>query len=255
VRIDGFTLVAQIFNFVLLVFLLKRFLYRPVLNAMLRREAAIHNQEEEARKQQEEAAEAAKAMAAEKASWEAVRNARMREIDAEIEAYRKERSQEAQAAVWKQRTEWMSALRQQQEGFLEELGDRVVKESRQIVRQILRDLADVSLETQVVRGFLRHLLDVSEDLRGALLAYVTREPEPLLRLETGFPLSEAQKREMAVTIGGWIGRPIRIDFQENPSLDLNLEFQIGEQKIAWGVSAYLEPLQKEGQALLSRGLG
>ena len=40
-QVDVFTLIAQIVNFLILVYLLKRFLYRPVLDAMDRREADI----------------------------------------------------------------------------------------------------------------------------------------------------------------------------------------------------------------------
>ena len=40
--VDWITVSAQIVNFLILVWLLKRFLYRPVLNAMNRREQRIH---------------------------------------------------------------------------------------------------------------------------------------------------------------------------------------------------------------------
>ncbi|HUS95178.1 MAG TPA: ATPase, partial [Hyphomicrobiaceae bacterium] len=40
-RIDWFTVIAQLFNFLILVWLLKRFLYKPILNALDAREKRI----------------------------------------------------------------------------------------------------------------------------------------------------------------------------------------------------------------------
>jgi F-type H+-transporting ATPase subunit b len=251
---DGFTLAAQLFNFVLLVFLLKRFLYRPVLDALARREATLCDQQAETQRQREAADAAAQAMAAERASFEAAREARLREIDAELEAYRSVRSREAQDAVRQLRIEWTNALRRQQEEFLEDLGEVVVEETRRIVRRILYDLSDVHLEGQVVRGFLKQIMSVPQDLRGGLLAYVKEGETPVLILESGFPLSEAQQRDVTASIGGWIGRAAPIEFIESPALGLSIEFRIGEKKLSWGVNAYLEPLLREGKERLARGL-
>jgi len=38
--IDWFTVVAQVINFLILVWLMKRFLYKPILNAIAAREAS-----------------------------------------------------------------------------------------------------------------------------------------------------------------------------------------------------------------------
>ena len=59
--IDWFTVIAQVVNFLILVWLLKRFLYRPILNAIDAREKRIaakiadaDAKEAEAQKQREE---------------------------------------------------------------------------------------------------------------------------------------------------------------------------------------------------------
>lgn len=53
--IDWFTVVAQIINFLILVFLLKHFLYGRIINAMDQREARITSRLEEAETQRKEA--------------------------------------------------------------------------------------------------------------------------------------------------------------------------------------------------------
>src|ERR1700712_3358626 len=54
-KINWFTVIAQVINFLILVWLLKRFLYKPVLNAIDEREKNIVARLEEAKAQKAEA--------------------------------------------------------------------------------------------------------------------------------------------------------------------------------------------------------
>ena len=54
--IDWFTVISQIINFLILIFLLKRFLYRPILKAIDAREERITNELQAAELQKSEAA-------------------------------------------------------------------------------------------------------------------------------------------------------------------------------------------------------
>ena len=45
--IDWFTIVAEIINFLILLWLLKRFFYKPILNALDKREASMIGREQE----------------------------------------------------------------------------------------------------------------------------------------------------------------------------------------------------------------
>ena len=53
--IDWFTVIAQLINFLILIYLLKRFLYKPILNAIDARELRIANELDDAKKKQEQA--------------------------------------------------------------------------------------------------------------------------------------------------------------------------------------------------------
>ena len=58
-QIDWLTVAAQIVNFLVLIWLLQRFLYRPITNAMARREARIEERLSDARTRRKEAEEEA----------------------------------------------------------------------------------------------------------------------------------------------------------------------------------------------------
>jgi len=54
-QINWFTVIAQIINFFILVWLLKRFLYKPILKAIDEREKKIASQLEDANAKEEKA--------------------------------------------------------------------------------------------------------------------------------------------------------------------------------------------------------
>jgi F-type H+-transporting ATPase subunit b len=54
-HIDGFTVIAQIINFLVLVWLLKRFLYGPITQAMAARQQKIAAALDDARRKVEQA--------------------------------------------------------------------------------------------------------------------------------------------------------------------------------------------------------
>ena len=58
--INWFTVAAQVVNFLILLYLLKRFLYRPILGAMEERERRIASAMEEATKAEEAARQKAR---------------------------------------------------------------------------------------------------------------------------------------------------------------------------------------------------
>jgi len=60
-QIDWITVVAQIVNFLVLVWLLQRFLYGPITRAMKNREKRIENRLTEARQERNEAEDEAEA--------------------------------------------------------------------------------------------------------------------------------------------------------------------------------------------------
>ena len=69
-QIDWLTVAAQIVNFLVLVWLLQRFLYKPITNAMRRREERIEERLSEAKSARTEAEEEAEALRRKKAELE-----------------------------------------------------------------------------------------------------------------------------------------------------------------------------------------
>ena len=107
--IDWFTIIAQIINFVVLLLLLRRFLYRPILNAMQERERKVAERLESAKQERVHAEE-------ERARYESL-NEELRqhteqkkhEAEEEVAAWRKENLQQARQDVDNAKQSWQKA--------------------------------------------------------------------------------------------------------------------------------------------------
>lgn len=241
--IDWFTVGAQLLNFLILVCLMKRFLYQPVLDAIAAREqkiaAALADTaatQAEAKKQQDEfrhknetfdeqragllqqARDAAKAeserlLAGARAAADAASAARTKALLADAQHLRTEITRHTQDQVF------------------------------DISRRVLSDLAAVSLEQRACEVFIQRLKSADGEALAAWGAALkaTSDGEPAL-LRSAFELPAAQRTAMRNALAESFGQPIAMKFETAPELVCGIELSAQGQKLAWSISEYLGAL-------------
>src|SRR5690606_7086881 len=116
--VDPFTVVAQLVNLALLIWLLTRFLYGPVTRAMEAREARVREEVEGARRLRAEAEAEGERYRAKLADFEAERESLLSDAHAELDRVRQEQIREIRAEAKMLRERWSHALEQEKEAFL-----------------------------------------------------------------------------------------------------------------------------------------
>lgn len=252
-QIDWFTFSAQIFNFVLLVYLLKRFLYRPVLNAIEQREAHIRARLEEARDTEEEAAAEKERYRALQEDLEQTRSAVLQEAEEEAAQRRRELTDKVTSEVQAVREDWRESLRRQREAFLEEMSRRMSRDVFGLVERVVEELTDSSLEDRMIDVFLSHLATSDDRHRERFREAADAEEE--VRIRSSFPMTTAQRSRMEEALAKWIHpSDPDLEWEEDPELSLGIEIRAGDRKIAWSVDDYLDVLQTETAAYLEAEL-
>lgn len=247
--IDPFVVVAQLINFGLLVWLLRRFLYGPIKRAMEEREARVLAETEEARRLHAEAVAEGQRYRALLSGFEAEREARISEIHLEVDELRKARIQEVRADVHAQRERWHNTLEQEKEAFLRELRLRVGQESLAAMRRAFTELADEELEGRMIDRFLERLraLDPADHQR--LIASAAAGGEGFL-LTTGFPLAEDLKDDLCRQISTALDANISVQFQTDVRTVSGVEIRAGGLKVSWTIDEYLHSLEQSVRDLL-----
>lgn len=247
--IDWFTIVAQVLNFLILVWLMKRFLYKPVLHAIDEREKGIAAKLADA---------AALELKAQKDGVELKRknqefdNQRSELLLAAISAAQGERTRlfdEARRAGSALRLKQAKAQSEETQTLLEAIGDQAQKELVAISRKILGDLADTTLEASMVEVFLRRLRALEGSEKAALGVSTSSGP---LVVRTGLAISAALQDSIQSALGElFAGQPIR--FEAAPELVCGIEMSASGHKVAWSVADYLTSLEQGIKGLLEKG--
>lgn len=240
--VDPFTVFAQIVNFALLVWLLRRFLYGPVTRAMEAREARVREEMEAAKRLRAEAAAEGERYRALLAAFEAEREARLREVRAEADALRQELLRKARVEAKALRQRWSHALEQEKEAFLRALRAQVGKGSVEVIRNALKELADVDLEARLVDRFVARVRDMDEQERDRLVA-AAQEDRGALRFRTAFPLDDVHREAIASLMRDIIALDSHPDFEVDTDLLAGIELRVGGLKVGWTLDDYLFALE------------
>jgi F-type H+-transporting ATPase subunit b len=243
VLIDWFTIVAQIINFLILLFLLRRFLYRPILNAMDERERVITLRQREAQELKQVAEKEGEEYRRLTADLHARREGLFSQAEAEAEEQRKNMLRQARVEVDHLQASWYRAIEQEKEALLHELSLNAGRQTLAIARRALEDLADRELEEQIVEVFLRRLKDLESGQKQQMTGPAGK-PHDNLRVRSSFPLSPEQTARVEHAVRDYLGYSRSLEFEADSDLVCGIELRSTGHKISWSLSSYLDELQE-----------
>jgi F-type H+-transporting ATPase subunit b len=247
--IDWFTVIAQVINFLILVWLLKRFLYQPILDAIDAREKRIAAKIADADAKESEAKKQREAYQQKNELFDQQRNAQMNEV---LEAAKVQRAKLLDAA--RQESEDLrgrleQALRNEQHSLNEELSRRAREEVFAIVRKTLSDLAGTSLEQRMTEIFLDRLRELNTEQMTELKSAFKKSSDALL-VRTAFKLPAQQRAAIETVIAEIFDKQKPLEFIVVPDLVSGIEISSGGRKIAWSIADYMGSLAKSVDDLL-----
>lgn len=247
--IDWFTVIAQIVNFLILVWLLKRFLYKPILNAIDTREKKIAKELADADLKKTEAGKERDEFQRKNEEFDQQRAALMDKVTQEAQAERQRLLDEAREAADTLSAKRHEALLSDAHNLNQELSQRTRQEVFAIARKALTDLAASSLEERMAGVFIRRLHELDEQAKKNLGEAFKSASAPAL-LRSAFDLPEAQRTAIQNALNETFSAPIPLRFETAPELISGIELTTNGQKIAWSISDYLAALGKSVEELL-----
>lgn len=242
--IDWFTVVAQIINFLILVLLLRRFLYGPIIRAMDQREARLAKEHQAAQDAKAEAEAAAADYQNQRDELAARREELLRQAQDEAEARRHELIKEVRRTVDQQRERWEESLANEQVAFLQDLRRKASHATLELSRRALRDLADQELGEGMAAAFARQLAQTSTENWERLL-----QSAPLT-LASAHPLEKASQDRIRDLVTKQ-DADAELRFEVEPELGSGMELRSPTHKISWTLAGYLDELEEE----FARALG
>jgi F-type H+-transporting ATPase subunit b len=240
VLIDWFTVGAQAVNFLILIAILKRFLYGPIIKAMDERERKIADRLREAEQIRLQAAALSRDLEHEREALQATREEYIEKAKTEVLAWREKAMQEAQQEIEQQRLTWQENIHGEQETFKRQLKQRIGQQVFHAAAKVLRDLADAELEAKLTESFLL-------TLEKEPTTFFTEHAEKPARIEfrSGFAIDAALRDRIRNVMKQTFTATTEVDFATHADLGFGIQLVVGDGKIDWNMNRYLQEMEDD----------
>lgn len=241
--IDWFTMVAQAVNFLILVWLLKRFLYKPILHAIDAREKRIAGELADAAAKKTEAQKEREEFRHKNEEFDLQRAALLNRAMDEANAERQRLLDEARQAADALSTKRQDTLRDEAHQLNHAISRRTQQEVFAIARKALTDLATTNLEERLSAVFIRRLREMDSKEKAGLAEALQTASDPAL-VRSAFDLPAEQRAAIQLALNETFSGEIHVRFETVPDLVSGIELTANGHKVAWSIADYLASLEK-----------
>ncbi len=241
--IDWYTVIFQIINFLILVFLLRRFLYGPIVKAMEARRDEIIQREQDAEAKSSEAEERIRLYEEKREDLQRREDEIVEEAREKAEKERLRLLESSRSEVEETRERWLQELQRQQESFMQQLKLKIGRQASLVARRCLENLADAELEKMIFAVFTGKLEELPADERKRFAQ--AAEKGEAVSVRSSFAPSKDMLAQLEKALKKAAGKAVKLKQKEDPSLICGVELEAGGHLVAWSIDHYLNGGEKE----------
>ena len=250
--INWFTVIAQAINFLILVWLLKRFLYKPILHAIDEREKGIAAQLAQAEARVAEAQKERDDFQHKNEAFDKERSALLKKATDDANAQRQRLLDEVRKDADALRAKRQDALRTEQRNLSQDIIRLTQKQVFAITRKTLLDLAGTGLEERIGDVFVQRVRALTGEAKEQL-ATAFKTSNHMVSVHSAFDLPAAQKGAIEKAVKETFAPDAQVQFETAPELVSGIELSSGGHKVAWSIADYLDDAGKERRRTSAQG--
>lgn len=244
---DWSTFTLEIVNFLVLVWLLKRFLYRPVMSMVERRRQEVQKTLRDADAARSAAERLKRDYEARGAQWEQELAQRRRQLDGVLEAERQKRLRELDAAIAAERSRRETIEARERQAHELALQNRAAAQAGRFAAHLLARLGGPELDRGLGDVLVEDLGALPPERRPPLSEALAAAKTVTITSAHALDSSVRQRVEQALfTLAG---KPLTFRYAEDPRLVAGLRIGAG----AWELEASLEGELKAFSELAAHG--
>ena len=209
------TFALQAVNFLILVWLLRRFLFKPISAIVARRKEEIARAMTEASAEKQNALNLQRDLQAQRAGIEAELQKAIEEQRAQLTAERVKMVEQARAEVDEIRNRAATQLSEERAAAAQELFARTIELAVNLAERLVRELALPSIEHAFLTRVLGYLDHLTSQEQSALVARLGANP---LVVTTAHPLDAREEAEWREQLGKRLGVAVAMKFNSDPAL-------------------------------------
>jgi F-type H+-transporting ATPase subunit b len=244
-----FTIVAQAVNFLILVWLLKRFLYKPILQAIDAREKGIATQLAAAVAKEAEAQKKCDDLQHKNEVFDQERAALLTKATDEAKAEGQRLLDQARKDADALRAKRQAALQTEQQHLDQEIIRWTQTQVFAIARKALADLSGTSLEERMADVFVDRVRALEGEAKEQLTT-AFKTSNHTVSVHSAFDLPPTQQGAIESAVKETFAPDAHVQFETAPDLVSGIELSTNGHKIAWSIADYLSTLEKSAGELV-----
>ena len=247
--IDWFTVGAQVVNFVILVWLMKHFLYKPILNAIDAREKRIASELADANAKKAEAEKERADFENKNKAFDDQRSALLSKATGDAKDEGAQLLDKARKDADSLRDTQAATLQNDHAKMRSQITRMATEEVFGIARKALSDLATVSLEERMGEVFTRRVHQMNGKDKELLAAALKASSEPAV-VRSAFAMPAEQQAAIQNAFNETFSAVVRIRFETTKEAICGIELSANGQKVGWSIATYISALDEKIGALL-----
>lgn len=241
------TFILEIVNFLVLVWLLKRFLYRPVLDVIARRRAGIEKTLADAETRHAEAERLRAHYEGRLADWDREQQQARATMTQDVENERARRRADLREELERIRETARVAEQRRRVDAERRLEETALAQGARFAARLLAQGAGPETEARLVELAIEALTDLPDERRDALRGNFAGAADAV-RVTTAFVLPDDRRRRLADALGAARGSALEPHFDQDPALIAGVRIALGAWVLGLNVADELR-----GFAELSHG--
>jgi F-type H+-transporting ATPase subunit b len=232
VELSWTTFILEIINFLVLVWILKRFFYKPVLDVIARRRAGIEKTMTDAQTLHTQAEKLQEQYEGRLADWDKERQQARESLARELETEHNRKMEELNAALEQEREKAGVAEARRQADAVRKMEASALSQGARFATRLLEQASGPQLQARLVQLLITELSQLPVEQAATLRNHYGNMPEAIV-VASAYPLADDQRQRLEQSLASLTVSNAAMRFEQDPELVAGIQVTIG----AWVLAA------------------
>lgn len=225
-ELDWTTFILELINFLVLIWILNRFLYRPVMNVIAQRKAAIQKTLSDAEVTRSDARALQAQYENRLTEWEQEREKARAQLREEISGERTRLLEDLRAELDQEREKSAAVEQRRMKDFMQQAEATAIVQGGTFASRLLSRLGGPELERRIIDMVMQDLPNLSDNQ----MQVIRSDPATAglsTKITSAYPLDKAQREVLCQACRTLVGREVTCEFLEDRNLIAGLRISFG----------------------------
>ena len=247
-QITWFGVIAQIINFFLMLFILQKLLYKPVIKAMDDRQISIQKSQKEADEKMNDAKELISLYKGKMAEAEDEKSSILNQARVEAKEKKESLLEDYKTEADRKRASYLKEIEDEKSNFIDKLRKTMGQSAVKIASHILEMISSKDLEDEVFKVFIQEL----NNLEDSITDKRTLKDERQVILNTARELSDTEKETIQVALKKVLQNLETIEYNVDSDLVLGYELNLETYTLHTSIKNYLNAVESNILEMLEK---